>query len=406
MLASLLPGLRELRTPLAAGYLWLVALWLAVAQSFPDRSDADGVAETVYELVDGVSVVGVGVAASFAAYIVGALSLAFFTTPLRMLFRSERLTQVEQLNPFSKQARAAVEQLAREARVRLEGLVALRETPLEQLIAEEARPLGRAPRRRPRRPATLTASTRVLSPAESREAALRRLILDDFKLVMTRLLGTETDLYSAIDRHRAEVEFRLGVIPPLAALACVVGVLVGWPWSGIAAAAGVVAVAGLFWDAVNRERDGNDLIADALAIRRVAAPTLERLETRATALATRSPSEAAATEVADACKTLGTAVTLAGDLDSTPSRLPTARDAWAEADARLRALDGALFPRTIEAGRVVLEAIRPRIDYFEDGADRSEQLAERDGFLASVKPLHDAARAAAAEESDALVNGR
>jgi hypothetical protein len=35
LISNLLPGLRDLRTPLAVGYLWLVALWLALHKYLP-----------------------------------------------------------------------------------------------------------------------------------------------------------------------------------------------------------------------------------------------------------------------------------------------------------------------------------------------------------------------------------
>ncbi|MFF4392878.1 MULTISPECIES: hypothetical protein [unclassified Streptomyces] len=40
MLASLLPGLRELRTPLATGYLYLLLLFLLFSDSIPTKNEA------------------------------------------------------------------------------------------------------------------------------------------------------------------------------------------------------------------------------------------------------------------------------------------------------------------------------------------------------------------------------
>ena len=36
MLTSVLPGLREVRTPLTAGVIWLIVAWLAVAPQLPE----------------------------------------------------------------------------------------------------------------------------------------------------------------------------------------------------------------------------------------------------------------------------------------------------------------------------------------------------------------------------------
>jgi hypothetical protein len=77
VLASLLPGLRDLRTPLAVGYCWAVAvaLWL--------RGDVDFSPPYLYlasDLGRLVQIVGTGptlAAVSFVAYLVGAVSMQF-----------------------------------------------------------------------------------------------------------------------------------------------------------------------------------------------------------------------------------------------------------------------------------------------------------------------------------------
>ena len=74
MLASLLPGLRDVRAPLAAGYLWLVACWLTLEPSVPERADAHGVVASLYRADDVLSVVGLGLVLAFAAYLLGSLS--------------------------------------------------------------------------------------------------------------------------------------------------------------------------------------------------------------------------------------------------------------------------------------------------------------------------------------------
>jgi hypothetical protein len=76
MLATLLPGIRDLRTPLATGYLWLVALWLVVHNHVPKSlHEAHGPLRSLYEL-GGILGQGALVAAvSFIAYIMGSILL-------------------------------------------------------------------------------------------------------------------------------------------------------------------------------------------------------------------------------------------------------------------------------------------------------------------------------------------
>lgn len=89
VLASLLPGVRHLRAPLASGYLWLLALYIAFAPLVPQAVARTGIWQTLHELAELVGVVGATVALSAAAYLVGALSGAVFAGPT--LWQSTRL---------------------------------------------------------------------------------------------------------------------------------------------------------------------------------------------------------------------------------------------------------------------------------------------------------------------------
>lgn len=62
MLASLLPGLRDLRTPLAAGYIWLVAVWVALEPRIPNSPDGDSVLGSFDRARRGLTVAAVGLA--------------------------------------------------------------------------------------------------------------------------------------------------------------------------------------------------------------------------------------------------------------------------------------------------------------------------------------------------------
>src|SRR5690554_6799109 len=75
MLASLLPGLRDVRTPLTVGYLWLVLLYLWFADRLPhERPDGDGVLSRLFDLSAFVGLSVTLAATSFVAYLVGALT--------------------------------------------------------------------------------------------------------------------------------------------------------------------------------------------------------------------------------------------------------------------------------------------------------------------------------------------
>ena len=73
MLASILPGVRDLRTPLAVGYLIFIDLWVITRGAIlPARMESPFVA-SLYEFFDLVGTPGALAIASFLAYLVGSV---------------------------------------------------------------------------------------------------------------------------------------------------------------------------------------------------------------------------------------------------------------------------------------------------------------------------------------------
>jgi hypothetical protein len=71
--AALLPGIRELRAPLAAGYIWLVVVYLAVGA--PDDIGSFSVPiEHLVDLLSSFGTLALGTAVSFVAYLIGSIS--------------------------------------------------------------------------------------------------------------------------------------------------------------------------------------------------------------------------------------------------------------------------------------------------------------------------------------------
>jgi len=93
----------------------------------------------------------------------------------------------------------------------------------------------------------------------------------DLPLLLTRLIGVESELYSAIDRQTAEGEFRAAISLPLAALIGVVAATYE-PLTLI-----MLALPGaLFWLGLRRRRDALMTLAQALYSGRVWSPVLGR----------------------------------------------------------------------------------------------------------------------------------
>jgi hypothetical protein len=73
MLANLLPGFREIRAPLAAGYIWLLTLWVGFSECIPEKESAQGVWGSLYHLSSIVGTAATLAGVSFVAYLVGCL---------------------------------------------------------------------------------------------------------------------------------------------------------------------------------------------------------------------------------------------------------------------------------------------------------------------------------------------
>jgi hypothetical protein len=73
LLSALVPGLRELRSPLACGLLWLLAAWLTIARDAPNPSDpqAPELVKQVWRLVEPLGVTGAVALLTFIAYLIG-----------------------------------------------------------------------------------------------------------------------------------------------------------------------------------------------------------------------------------------------------------------------------------------------------------------------------------------------
>ena len=103
MLANLLPGLRDLRAPMSAGYLWLATTWLLLVPHLPrSAKEATGPIADVYSLGSGLGLSYVVAMLSFVAYLIGILSTGTLSPAIRLLVAlPRRLASRARLRMFS-----------------------------------------------------------------------------------------------------------------------------------------------------------------------------------------------------------------------------------------------------------------------------------------------------------------
>jgi hypothetical protein len=91
LLASAIPGLREIRAPLVAGYLWLIFAWLVVDPSLPLAQNTAGPVHSLVELANVVGGVATAAAVSVGAYLIGAVSASVTDEVARRALLPSRL---------------------------------------------------------------------------------------------------------------------------------------------------------------------------------------------------------------------------------------------------------------------------------------------------------------------------
>jgi|GEM_PF-1725636 len=182
----MLPGARELRTPLVTGVCLALAVWVLFGDGFPTSAEATGFVARGYDAAGAVGATTVLVLASFACYLVGSVYVSALLPAVKVLLTRPRLAG-QYRYPFE----------------------------LVVFVDDELR----------------YAAGRELS---GEEKDLVRLVADEtFRTATTlrpRLLVASRDLYDEMDRDETEADLRLGLAMPLALLA--VGVAAEWtPWA-------------------------------------------------------------------------------------------------------------------------------------------------------------------------------
>ena len=353
MLANLLPGIRDVRAPLAAGYLWLLAAYVAFEPKF--RGKPRGVWLTLSNLRHTFSTVGLGIAVSFAAYLVGAISWSTFgrrpsdqlvipggavevTRSSRERF-ARRVTAlfrklggiVRPRNRLSYTGQQSARQIVRRYLTALEKAVTALledEAPLWQVMYAYDAKGGESARTKISSAGiteyldSLADTFRSASsnmrykrgwldqrPWLGGDLAQAQAIADheiewtlmdqmggELGLARTSLLGTHPEVFSEVDRLTAEGEFRVAVAPPMLGLAAALA----WRGPSWSAALLVLAAAALHSTGRVQVTRGNDALVDAIRLGRANVPTLDRVEEATRGLVAKAASVQPAAGVSSA----------------------------------------------------------------------------------------------------------
>lgn len=114
-------------------------------------------------------------------------------------------------------------------------------------------------------------------------------VYSEFDLLPSRMIGNEAELFTEVDRLRSEAEFRLATVPPLIIATSAIAVRVN-----ILLLAAIPALVIFYLSGIRRRREAGELLADIVATGRVETVVLQRLKAVVDEkiAATRAPAEA------------------------------------------------------------------------------------------------------------------
>lgn len=217
LLTSILPGLRDVRTPLACGYMWLVAAWLAFADHLPRTRPSAGMAASIWDLGGHLGKAAVLAAITFAAYLIGAV-LEFDPTRLWRSIGVPSASSVLQTIRFGG-FEVEFEELANQNREKGAD-VASNTVRADDANKEDEESNANAQDDLERR------VEEVNKKRESIERDLEALREDmsgssgveTMQALATKLQASNTELFGRYDRLQAEASLRLNIAVPLATL--------------------------------------------------------------------------------------------------------------------------------------------------------------------------------------------
>jgi len=393
ILGSLLPGLREVRAPLAAGYLWLVTLATLLVDGVPLTPARGSVVEKVYALSSWLGSAPLLAVVSFLAYLTGLLSVAFTSQVL-----SWTAQQHKRSDAARKILAGRITTLSDRGLLHLQSLV--EEKLASQLSDSNNQQFIKTSNAYPESRALFAALSSGVELTERRELVAMavetaphvRAILDDLVLVPNRLLGKEPEKFSVFDRQVSEGEFRAALSLPLLCLSLAGAIQTHRPWI---VAIGVVFAAMLLMQARSRTITAYDQLADFMRSGSVTSGVSAEIDQAAIRLqrTSLSPKEIDSfrrrAQTAEAGGQLDAAVSwyrvpaAAGDVESNEKVCDLTR----VAKSIYRDSDTILEPLLVEgsefSGRLSLEALELQLARFDRPASGS--LTEQADFDSNMR---------------------
>jgi len=244
MLASLLPGFRQVRTPLAVGYSYFIAAWILFGSEnvLPDRDDA-GLGGKLALLADLVGTGGVLAALAVLAYLFGSVLLI----PAASLIYVADPTNQKAMVRWAWDGLLWADATFADVRPGVTVLQCARNFRLHPGFRRECEVMVRLGGTEPQRPVVSGDGTRwTRPPIEAEEdlaeagsqylipMLLRVVVLDELRPLATQLRAEQDAVFQEYDRLRSEAELRLNLAPAIFFVGMALAITWNWLWLAVA----------------------------------------------------------------------------------------------------------------------------------------------------------------------------
>lgn len=301
MLAQILPGFRDFKTPLITGYLWLVIVWIFVGMPIPSKDETTGALGMINWLTGYTSSATILAVLSFLAYVIGILLTIDVKLATRLVSRFgftlerqpndkgksrwKRLPHRDNVSyrrSMANDSGSTLLKLLWAAFTRVEA----NNVPWKAVYDEYLLPIP--PVEEYDELKQELAGNEAELNRTLRKTALRRLSTDlsaemdqEIPVLATKLQEKNKDLFDSYDRDRSEAEFRLSIAPPIAVLAVQLLVL---SFSGDLVLGAMACLFGLTASIILLRKgwlkvlDSTSVVVTALEIGTISSHVIERLE--------------------------------------------------------------------------------------------------------------------------------
>jgi hypothetical protein len=254
LLLNLLPGLRELRAPLAAGYVWLASVGILFGRVIPHERPARGLLADIWSLADIVGSAAILAAVTFVAFLVG--SLLEVDPEGRWGSAAAEVTRTRMKRVKGPRVGERSEQWIRTPPLSVNGTHYLTRFFHQKGWLEE-RPWSHS----------WAASEGYPRWLSSRQVLILEFI-DEVPQLATRLQVRNPDLYGKYDRLVTEAALRMTLAAPVCFLVIVLGARADLALAQRLAVVGSGVALGLLllWHGAGRNLAARDVLVQALVI--------------------------------------------------------------------------------------------------------------------------------------------